>query len=71
MPSDFFDVVDSEIPSCWTLSCYLEGGNEATTLLTSDEWSNDPCFYEKLIDGDDESVRIFAEQKKFSMELKM
>lgn len=64
-PSPLFDVVDNRLSKYWIFS--FERGKDKHTTYTNwvyPEWANDPYYYDKLTDGDEEEVEIFRRYKK-------
>lgn len=56
---DFFEVSDARLSKYWRLSYSPEEGRESSSALAFDEWSQDFSFYERLIDGDGDALKIF------------
>ncbi|MCP4401647.1 MAG: hypothetical protein GY801_30645 [bacterium] len=62
-PAELFNIVDDTIPSCWKLS-YQNNRGTLKTELVFPEWSRDPLFYEQLVDGDPEKIRLFKKYRQ-------
>lgn len=62
-PAELFDIVDDTIPSCWKLS-YQNNHGTLKTELVFPEWSHDTVFYERLIDGDPENIKLFKKYRQ-------
>lgn len=61
--AEFFDVVDDKLSPHWKLSSFSQDEYEASTSLVFDQWAKNPSFYEKLIDGDTETVDLFSKYR--------
>ncbi|WP_145290318.1 hypothetical protein [Pirellulimonas nuda] len=58
----FFEVVDNTLPSDWV---YVEDSyNLGRYALLPKAWASDPCFLEKLVDGDLMAVAAFSDIKE-------
>jgi len=56
--SGFFDVIDPSIPERWL---YCEPGHfEHGVALLPEEWATTPRFYERLVDGNGDAMRLFS-----------
>ena len=60
MPAPLFDIVDGTIPRSWIMGYFRFSREEQHPLLSFPEWAKDHFFYERLVDDDEEAVRIFA-----------
>lgn len=58
-PIEFFQIMDSSLPASWWLECDKLKGGSAFKHLSFKEWARDDQFYERLVDGDEEAVRIY------------
>lgn len=56
-----FEVVDPTLPASWEYG-YVQPNSEETgfPLISFPEWAGDHYFYERLVDGDPETVDVFA-----------
>ena len=61
----FFEVVDSRVSRCWTVGFRGVGTRSLEVLVTFEEWSKDPVFYERLVDGSDLEQSVFRQRKEF------
>jgi hypothetical protein len=61
-PAEFFEVVDSNIPTGWSMKFELELGQVLLKRISYEEWAKDDTYFENLIDGDAECVSIFKRQ---------
>lgn len=61
--AEFFEVIDEHISQYWKLSSIPSEDRENSTSLVFDEWSKDPSFYERLIDGDPNAVLLFSKYR--------
>ena len=52
----FFDLVDGTVPEGWEVAMNTNAGDFA--ILPS-RWAHDPCFMEKLVDGEPEATAYF------------
>ena len=57
----FFEIVDGSIPSDWVLT--QQKNNVGDMSFLPDRWSRDPCFLEKLVDGDSDAIAYFKSLK--------
>ena len=64
--SAFFDLIDTRVCEDWRL--VLGPSNVGTTALLPEQWASDPCFLEKMIDGDENAVAFFRELKRRASE---
>ena len=62
--AEFFEVIDEHISQYWRLGSTPSGERGNSTSLVFEEWSKDPSFYERLIDGDEQAIVTFAKYKK-------
>lgn len=58
-PGPLFDVDDPALPDGWHVAYHRFRSGNANTVISFPEWADDPHFYERLVDGDEESLRIF------------
>ena len=63
MPAPLFDVVDGTIPGSWIVGYFRFSRDNQYPMLSFPEWANDHSFYERLVDGDPEAVRVFSERR--------
>ena len=52
----FFDLVDGTVPEGWGVAKNTNAGDFA---ILPNCWASDPCFLEKLVNGEPESVACF------------
>lgn len=64
-PAALFEVTDGSISRYW-IAGFQPGGAKAdpSLLMAFAEWVNDPTFYTRLTDGDQQATAIFGEYKK-------
>lgn len=55
--SALFDIEEGCVPEGWQLS--LGSSNVGNNAILPAEWAEDGQFFEKLVDGDAEAVRVF------------
>lgn len=60
----FFDMLDSDIPSGWAFT--FTKNNAGEVALLPKLWATDPCFLEKLDDGDEDALSYFHQLGKHS-----
>ena len=66
--SQFFDVVDVRVSSCWTVgfrNVGSTGKGMRDMIFAFLEWVEDIMFYERLLDGDSADVELFRKYKDF------
>ena len=64
-PAPLFEVVDGRLSRYWRYG-YAPGPTREQTqvVLAFEEWANDPYFYDRLSDGEEREVDIFARYKR-------
>lgn len=62
-PAALFDVADGAIPIGWALGYFRLSPDEQYPLISFPEWAADHTFYERLVDGEQEAVRVFAARR--------
>lgn len=55
----FFDVVDGEIPQGWVFT--PTSSNAGDVALLPKCWASDPCFLEKLYNGESDALACFRQ----------
>ncbi|WP_370600361.1 hypothetical protein [Pseudomonas nitroreducens] len=66
---EFFDVVDSRVSEFWRFSSSFEAkGGVMNVSLVFEEWAVSPVFYENLVDGNSDCIRIFEGYRKLMNE---
>lgn len=60
----FFKVIDRRLSRCWTLRSGNGAAECSDFIITFDEWADDPSFYERLVDGEDEARGTFRRRKE-------
>lgn len=58
-PASLFEIVDGSLPESW-IAGYFRWPDEERLFISFPEWASDHYFYERLVDGDPETVRIYA-----------
>lgn len=61
-PSAFFSIVDNRLSRQWVFALRPDA-KTVNVLIGSREWIGDCSFYERLVDGDTETVERFNRQK--------
>jgi len=63
-PYLLFEIIDNRLPSNWFLKLYNPDTEiEITSILGFEELCNDEDFYDKLIERNDEVMRIYFKRK--------
>lgn len=62
-PSPLFNITDNRLSCHWEIAMHIRG-DEMVPVISFREWVANPLFYDKLTDGDDESVQLFRQYKK-------
>ena len=62
---DFFEIIDERASRIWKPEVMVSFGEGTGHLRTFEEWSNDPSFYERLVDKEKLEMEIFNERKDF------
>lgn len=65
-PIEFFEVMDSSIPSNWIVAAPYRGMSKA--IISFEEWATKPDFYENLVNDSPTEVSIYESQKGKSLE---
>ena len=60
VPAPLFDVADGTIPANWMVGYFRFSRDHQYPLLSFPEWAADHGFYERLVEGDPEAVRVFS-----------
>jgi hypothetical protein len=60
-PSSLFEISDSSLPQFWRIGVRNVPSldDKVDFILSFPEWVDDRYFYSKLVDGNDEELRIF------------
>jgi hypothetical protein len=69
MPSPLFEVVDGRLPSSWQVGYFRFSRDDQYPILSFPEWARDHSFYERLVDGEEEAVRVFDSRRREVAEL--
>lgn len=64
IPAPLFEVVDGSLPDSWRIGYFHFAREDQYPILSFPEWAEDHHFYERLVDGDADTVRIFNERKR-------
>jgi len=64
-PATLFTLRDGEIPVGWVMGYVHLGAENQYPVLSFPGWANDRFFYERLVDGEDQAVRIYAARRAF------
>ncbi len=62
-PAPLFEVVDGELPTSWKIGYFKFDRENQYPILSFPEWADDHTFYERLVDGDETAVKVFAERR--------
>ena len=62
---DFFEIMDERVSRTWKPGVMVSLAEGRGCLRTFDEWSNDPSFYERLIDKESLEMEVFNKRKEF------
>lgn len=60
VPAPLFDVVDGRLPASWIVGYFRFSRESQYPMVSFPEWATDHEFYERLVDGDSEAVRVFS-----------
>jgi hypothetical protein len=63
-PSELFDIVDDGLPDGWCIWVSTGEHGNALKRISFPEWSRDEMFYERLMDGDAEAIRIYMRRRQ-------
>lgn len=63
VPAGMFEVLDGHLPASWILGYFRFAPNDQYPLISFPEWASDHHFYERLVDGDPDAVRIYASRR--------
>jgi hypothetical protein len=63
VPAPLFDIVDGTIPASWIVGYFRFSRDEQYPLISFPEWATDHSFYERLVEGDSEAIRVFATRR--------
>jgi hypothetical protein len=62
-PAPLFDITDGSLPASWILGYHRSSREDQNPMLSFPEWATDHYFYERLVDGDPDTVRVFATRR--------
>jgi len=62
-PAELFEIIDFTMPFFWIFGLETAYKDRIYPIISFPEWANDLNFYEKLIGGDEEAIRIFNRYK--------
>lgn len=60
-PAPMFEIADGSLPASWKVG-YFKFGRQYP-IISFPEWADDHSFYERLVDGDQEALRVFDERR--------
>lgn len=63
VPAPLFDIVDGTIPSSWIIGYFRFSRDDQYPMLSFPEWATDHAFYERLVGGDPEAIRVFSTRR--------
>lgn len=58
-PAEMFEVIDNTLPPGWSIHLQVQQGNVGFKRIAFPAWANDNYFYERLVDGDPETVSVY------------
>jgi len=58
-PAELFEVCNNDLPSEWSICIQKKDGNVVWKRMALPTWACDDLFYERLVDGDTETVTIY------------
>ena len=58
-PAEMLDLRDATVPAGWSICLQPQRGNAVCKRVTFSAWAGDDRFYERLTDGDPETVSIY------------
>ena len=61
-PAELFEVSDSALPAKWNICIQKQGGNVVWRRIAFLAWASDDLFYERLVDGDKETISIYKSE---------
>jgi hypothetical protein len=62
-PASVFEILDGHMPASWILNYFRLAPDDQYPLISFPEWAADHYFYERLVDGEPEAVRIYASRR--------
>ena len=62
-PASVFEVLDGRLPASWILGYFRFPPKRQYPLISFPEWASDHYFYERLVDGEPDAVRIYASRR--------
>lgn len=62
-PAPLFEVVDGGLPASWKVGYFRFSRENQYPILSFPEWADDHTFYERLVDGDEAAMKVFAERR--------
>ncbi len=63
-PSPLFNVDDGRLPASWQIGYFRFSDEDQYPILSFPEWATDHRFYERLVDGETEAVRVFEDRRR-------
>lgn len=64
-PSPLFEATDGKISKYWRYGYHADRNrDEVNVIFAFKEWVDDPYYYDKLTDGEEEAVMVFRHYKK-------
>lgn len=58
-PAEMFELRDNTVPAGWVVSMKVQRGSVGLKRITFPAWATDDVFYERLVDGDVETVSVY------------
>lgn len=63
-PAPIFEVANGDLPPSWKVGYFNFSREDQFPILSFPEWAEDNSFYERLVDGDAATVRVFDERRR-------
>jgi len=60
-PAELFEFRDSTVPMGWSIRLQVQRGSVGCKRITFPAWATDDHFYERLVDGDVETVSLYRQ----------
>lgn len=58
-PAEMFELRDNAVPAGWSVRLQVQQGNVGCKRITFAAWATDDRFYERLVEGDTETVSVY------------
>jgi hypothetical protein len=60
-PAEMFEFIDTSIPLGWKMKFERRKDGLIIKRISFPQWVDDDCFYEKLVDGDEEIIATYQQ----------